>query len=411
MQLNHFLGLIAGWLMATLPVQAQPLAELIQLAGENNLELKALDLESKAAFEIAAQSRQLPGLDIELGGFLAPVETRLGAQRLRLSAAQSFPWFGTLKAKEAAAHARARPILEKTNQQRLELYLKIKSAYFQLYQTEETQKIVERNIRFLEALRTLALSKIESGQGSTADVLRANLRIQELEQELVILENRKLIPTTELNQLLNREPGLPFSIDEELNFAPIPFNKASLTARIDEEHPLSKALTMQQDAARRQIDLNRFLAKPQLKVGVDYIEVNPRNDALPPNNGRDILQLRAGLKVPLSSNAYKARDREETFRIDALEQRRRYAISSLKAEIEKAFIDYETTVLHYQLYRKQVATTDAAIQVLESSYSIDGNDFDELLRLEMDLVDYDIKLLQAIVESHLVKARLEKFVY
>ncbi len=388
---------------------AQPLPELIRQVEANNLALKGLDRAYEAAFEKAPQVGILPNLEVEVGGFLSPVETRLGAQRLRLSTTQSFPWFGTLKAEKDVANAEAQPIYEEITNRKLELTYEVKKTYYQLYGISETKKIIARNVRILEALRTLALSKIESGRGSTADVLKADLRIQELEQQLVILDNQALAPAADLNQLLNRPLDSPFYISDQLDFAQIPFNKATLFERVTKDHPLPKAFALEQEIARKRIALNQLLAKPQLKVGIDYLTVDAREDAFPLNNGRDALQIRAGIKIPLSKSSYKAKEREENFRMEASNHRRLDIINRLKADIEKAFINYETAVLHYQLYRNQINTMNAAIQVLQSSYSIDGRDFDELLRLEMNLVEYDIKTLNTIVESHLIKAKLEMF--
>ena len=57
-----------------------------------------------------------------------------------------------------------------------------------------------------------------------------------------------------------------------------------------------------------------------------------------------------------------------------------------------------------------VALTQSAINILESEYSAKGNSFDELLRLEKELIDYDLKILKAIVQSHQAKNQIEKFI-
>ncbi len=49
------------------------------------------------------------------------------------------------------------------------------------------------------------------------------------------------------------------------------------------------------------------------------------------------------------------------------------------------------------------------VAILETDYSTSGNDFDELLRLEMELIDYDLKIIKAVVESHLAIAAIEKY--
>ena len=85
-------------------------------------------------------------------------------------------------------------------------------------------------------------------------------------------------------------------------------------------------------------------------------------------------------------------------------------LSRFMAVIDKAQTDYEMAQLRVDLYNKQIAITQSAINILESEYSAKGNSFDELLRLEKELIDYDLKILKAIVQSHQAKNQIEKFI-
>jgi len=42
--------------------------------------------------------------------------------------------------------------------------------------------------------------------------------------------------------------------------------------------------------------------------------------------------------------------------------------------------------------------------------TVKGSGFDELLRLEKELIEYDLKILKAIVQSHLAKSKIERFI-
>ena len=81
----------------------------------------------------------------------------------------------------------------------------------------------------------------------------------------------------------------------------------------------------------------------------------------------------------------------------------------IRDSIEKAFAAYEAAQLQVALYQKQIALTEATIRILETNYSTNGKSFDELLRLQTDLIDYDLKILRAIVQSHLAKSDIERY--
>lgn len=391
-------------------LNAQSLDELLIIAVENNLELKALENEYFAALERAPQVKQIPDPEAGIGVFPLPVETRLGAQIVRLSASQMFPWFGTLDSKSDLEIAKAQTLYERIAASVLNLSYEVKKAYYRLYEIQESQTIIQRNITIFESLERLALTNVESGKASAADALRVQLKMEELKQELEILETSKTDPITEINQLLNRPLETPVTVAENFSFAIIPFDKDTLAANIEANHPMLRMFELQQEVSKKAITLNHLNGKPSFGVGVDYIFVNPRSDAEPSGNGRDILQLKAIVKIPLYRQKYAAKEREENFKIAALENVKEDALTKFTATIEKAYADYETAQLRAKLYEKQIRITNAAINILETDYSTKGNNFDELLRLEKELIDYDLKMLKAIVQSHQAKIAIEKFV-
>jgi len=46
---------------------------------------------------------------------------------------------------------------------------------------------------------------------------------------------------------------------------------------------------------------------------------------------------------------------------------------------------------------------------LETQYSAEGKGFDELLQMQLSLVNYDLLILEAIVKSHISKAKIERY--
>ena len=120
--------------------------------------------------------------------------------------------------------------------------------------------------------------------------------------------------------------------------------------------------------------------------------------------------MRATVKIPLFREQYAAKEREENLRIQALSQQEEATIDQFAAQIEQAYTQHETARLQYELYEQQTEITAAAIRILRESYSADGSSFDELLRLESELINYDLKKLRATVKSHLAKSSIQIFI-
>ncbi|MDX1476439.1 MAG: TolC family protein [Saprospiraceae bacterium] len=390
-------------------INGQPLADLIALVDEENLRLKSINQEYLSLLERAPQVGQLPDPEVGAGVFVRAPETRVGPQIFRLGASQMLPWKGTLQARQDVALARARVKYEEIDMERRSLVYMVKEAYFQLYELGKSQEIIRRNIRIFETLDRFTLSRVESGKSSSADVLRVQLKRQELEQELQLLENRKVKVRARLNQALSRPVDTPVTITDTLTMARLDLDRDTLGGHLNATHPAIAMLTRSQEVARKEQALNVLSGKPTFGVGLDYIMVNERKDVDIPQNGKDIIMPMARVTIPLNRTRYGAKDREEELRIAAIEDRKQDMQVLLLAEIESALSEMQDAHLKLELYEKLMRTTRATLAVLETTYSTSGQGFDELLRLQNELVTYDLKVLRAIVQSHIAKAMIERY--
>lgn len=391
-------------------LSAQSLAQLSDEVLTNNLELKILHTEYLAALERAPQVSQLPDPELSVSAFPLPVETRLGAQQLRVGFTQMFPWFGTLDHKADLEMAKAKALYERVQAKGLDQVFMLEQAYFKLYELRESQVIITENLQLLNALEGLALAKIQSGKASASDALKVQLKVEELKQELLILRQAEVVPTTQINQLRNVALDQKILIQDSFTFAVLPYKKDTLTAHLKANHPIIRMYQKQQAVAQQAMQLNELNRKPTFGVGIDYFTVAERTDAFPANNGRDIVQFRGSVKIPLHQKQYDARNREEQLKIQALDQRQNQVLSQFLSDIEQAYAQHQTSQLKISLYQRQKELTKSTSRIVEAKYSSQGGGFDELLSLEKDLIDYDLKILKAIVQSHLVKSSIKRFI-
>lgn len=395
-------------LLFSTTTSAQNLEQLFQAALKNNLELKILHNEYLSALEIAPQVSELPDPEIGAGFFPFPVETRLGPQRFRLSATQMLPWKKTLDSKKELAIAKAKPILEQMNARGLNLKYNIQTAYYELYKIEKSQAIIKENLKVLQSLERFALAKVESGKGTAADVLKIQIQIEKNKQEIEILEATKTPPLVDINQILQRDLDTPIDLTDSLPFVVLPFQKDSLILDIERSHPMLRMFELQQEVSKKALIVNKLAEKPTFGVGLDYINVSQRDVPDLSGNGRDIIQLRGTMKIPIFKQKYAAKEREEQLKMLTLDDRKKDLLSQFEMMIEKAYAQHKKAQLQRELFLKQIELTRAAIRVLETAYSTENARFDELLRLEEDLIDYEFKLLNTIIESHLAKAAIER---
>lgn len=390
-------------------IYSQSLDSLIQEAYDNNIELQILEKQYQSRLQVVLQIAPRPDPELGIGLYPLPVETRLGTQLSRISAIQMLPQKGMVEAQKGLAAAKAQPIIEQINAQKLELAYQVKMAWLQVYELDKSRVVMQRNLQILESLENLALVKVETGKASPADVLMVQLQIQNLKNEILVLKKLREKPLADLKSILNRPALIDIEITDSLTFATLMYQKDSLLNIIKDHHPTLKLIELQQEVAKHTILVNTLKEKPTFGIGLDYMTVFSRQDADPIGNGRDIVQLRGTVKIPLYKDQYEAKRQEERLKIEALELQKQNTAEQYWAIIDKAYTDYETAQLRLDLYKQQIATTRTAIDFLKGAYSVNGQKFEELLRLEKAITDYDLMILKAIVNSHQAKVLIDKF--
>ncbi len=404
--------ILTGFLLClfSLSGSAQPLAELLAASDSANLELQALYHEYLAARERGPQVSQLPEPEVGLGLFVLPVETRLGPQWVRLSASQMFPWTGTLQAREDVAIAMASVRYERIAATRLLLHDRIRKAYIRLQELDRKQVIIQENMRLTKELENIITTRVETGRASLADLLRIQVRIRGLEEELHLLENLKRIPQASINQALNRNVDLSVVPKDSLVLAHLNHDRDPLFAAIRDEHPNLRILALQQEVSQKKIELNALEGKPSLTAGIDYIAVGNRSDAQPAGNGRDILSPRIGIRIPIYRDKYRAKAQEEKWTIQALEYRKEDQFLEYQKEVAQAYADYEDGRIRHALAREQQTIIRSAIELQMTTYSTNGAGFLDLLQMEDQLLQYDLQMLSAMVKTQMAMAQLQKII-
>lgn len=399
------------WLcLLAFSAKSQPLPELVRLALQENPDLQVLSRTYEALLQKEEQVSYLPDPELSAGWFLLPVETRLGAQQVRVGATQAFPWSGTIAARRAVALSQAQVANAEIARQQLRLILDLERAYYELYALRADQVALDSSLQVLKSWEQLALARVAAGRASNADVLQVRLRIREVEQVKQNLAWATVAPQAIVNQVLSRESSAEVRTPEILPLALVPYQKDSLLNLARRDHPDIRWLDEQQQAARQRIALNELDRKPSFALGLDYIIVSGRDDATPVHNGRDVIGLRAGMKVPIHSGRFDAKTREEELNMAALEARKLARTNTFARRLAQAYARYEQARSDHQFYREQRQVLRSTIDILQAQYSSQGNGFDRILQLENAMIQYQRKIIQAIRDSHLAASEINQFI-
>ncbi len=384
---------------------AQSLDDYYKIAAENNPGLQAKYKAFEAAMQKTSQVGSLPDPTLSFGYFISPVETRVGPQKARFSLTQMFPWFGTLSAQKETvtllAEAKYQEFLDARNQ----LFFQVANSYFALNEVHELASIERENIRILQSYKNIANVKFENNQGSLVDVLRVDIMLKDAETTLSILEKKKKPLGVTFNQLLNREPTDSIQVDDEMLTAEFQTEERNDSLLLD--NPMLEELELKIKAAEASEASAIKQGLPKLGVGLDYVIIGERTDMSVADNGRDAIMPMVTVSLPIFRAKYKAAQKEAVLMQESYQLQRENLLNTLEGNYEMGLFKLSQQRELIDLYDQQMSESEQSLNLLFKAYGNSGKDFEEVLRMQQQLLKYQKMKVAAITQYQIALSELD----
>ncbi|WP_057936108.1 TolC family protein [Algoriphagus resistens] len=373
---------------------SQSLADYFQLGAENNVGLKAKYKAFEAAMEKIPQVGSLQDPSLSFGYFISPVETRVGPQKARFSLTQMFPWFGTLQAQQDVASLQAEVKYQEFLDAKNQLYNQLAAVYYPLLETHELIAIEQENLRILETYYSLATSKLENGTGSLTDALRADILIQAAKTNLEVLKVKIDGSNSWLNSLLSRPHDSPVEISEKLE---IIGEEREISPDSIQSNPLLEGMDLKIQSSEASKRVAQKQGMPKLGAGVDYVLVGERTDMAMADNGKNVLMPMVTMSLPIFRGKYKGAQKEAELMQESYKLEKEELNNKLYGSYHRYSTDMKIQDDLISLYERQVVTTQQNLTLLYNSYSNSGKDFEEVLSVQQQLLEFKKMKLKAMV--------------
>ena len=387
--------IIYTWLFFLLAMisQAQSLEDYLKIAVENNPELQSRQYMYESALEKVNEVGSLPSTKISGGYFIQEPETRVGAQRAKLSASQSLPWFGTLSAKKESALYKAEALQNEMDNFKRQLFLDVKRSFYQLYELNAIQTIYQENIEILKTYERISLNNLENNRTSMVDVLKIKMEINENIKDHKNILNKIQANNKTFNLLLNRTEDSEVILPESLLIEDIGMiNKEMIfqNPKLIQFDNLQNSLVSSEKATKKE-------GLPVIGVGLDYVFVDNRNVANLIDNGKDIIMPMVSVSVPLFSKKYTSKRKQLQLEQKAIESSKENTIIRLNSVYENALANRENALATIKTQEENIIQAEQAHKVLLRTYQTGRMDFSEILEIQ-----------QLKLKFHLTKIKAEK---
>ena len=399
-------GLLAGpvWSQeeAVLDPRAE-LAEYVRYAEQHNPKLKQALTRYQSALAKVAPASAWADPRLTYGYFARPVETRTGPQEMRFSAAQTFPWKGKLDLKGRIAQQEAEVEGQRYEAVRRSLIFEVKAAYYDCYFLERAIAVTEENLRLLAHLEEVGRTRYRGGTGEHAPVIKAQVELGRLEDQLRSLRQQRRPTAARLNAALGRAATAPIAVPDSLPMAALDLDEEGLKARLQAANPMLQMRQVQAQAQSLGVELAGKQFYPDLTVSLDYIHIGDR--------GENPLMAMASINLPLWRSSYEAGERAAKLNHQAALQGVADEENRLAAELELALYKQRDAQSRSALYQDSLLPkAEQALNVTQRAFAADRSDFLAVIDAQRTLLEFQLAYERARTDQALHWAEIEKLV-
>ncbi len=437
--------------------QNDSLSAYLKYAAENNTGLKSKFLEYSASLEKIPQAASLPDPELQFGFYIQPMEQISGNQIADIKLMQMFPWFGTLKASKDEASKMAVAQLENFQSVRNELFFNIKSQYYSLYLSKKEIQILEKNIKILRTIEQLVLIQYKSNSNSNSissagsmnsgtsltsqnsssmsgngmssnsgannnsqassmaspdasmqsggsnemvNLFKIQIEINTLENNLALLNDKLNVEKISFNRYLNRKSDMDIFIPDSLAVSGLPANFISLADSIP-NNPMVKMFLADSAAYDSRIKMMKRMGYPMLGVGINYSVFAKSANSTSMMNGNDMIMPMITVTLPIYRKKYNSKSHEAELLRDAASFASANAINDIRVTYQQTLKNLNDADRRMVLFSKQSDLAEKSLSLLITSFSANAAGFDEILRMEQQLLDYELKKIEAVTDKNI----------
>tara|TARA_R110002049_G_C9167366_1_gene561573 strand:- start:67 stop:1287 length:1221 start_codon:yes stop_codon:yes gene_type:complete len=373
--------------------KAQQLQNYIQEAVANNPDIQTFELRYNIAQEKVKEAKWIPNTEVSAGFFVSEPETRVGAQRAKIGIKQMLPWFGTITARENYATSLADAEYIEITIAKRKLALTVSRSYYKLYSIKAKQLIIDKNIQLLNTYERLALTSVEVGKASAVDVLRLQIRQNELEQQKEILYQKFLAERSNFNSLLNKDENAMVIVPSKIDIPEVDLLTEDAALILNPE--LIKFDEIYESITESQM-LNQKESFPMIGFGLDYLPVSERSDINLIDNGKDILMPMISVSIPVFNNRYKSISRQNDLRKKEVRTQKEQRSNVLYSTLAKAKYERNQARISYNKQIDNLKQANNAEEILIKNYETGTIDFNDVLDIQELQLKFQINRIESV---------------
>ena len=412
----YIIFIISGFQLAGEQINPAPvkiteessLSDLSTYALLNNPGLKAAFNRWQAALERIPQVRALPDPKLNFAYFIREVETRVGPQQGKMGIMQMFPWFGKLKLKGNAAAEMANAQKQNYEKVKLDLFYRVKDAYYEYYYITKALSVIKENIQLLEYLEGAIRIKYSTGKASHSNLIKVQVELDKLQDWYNTMKDMIRPVTAKLNSALNRPLRESLPVPQDIVRTTMTLDYPQMITLLKENNPDLKVLGYMISKEKIAIKLAKKNYYPNFSIGLDYVFTG--NTMMPDvvDSGKDPLVAMLSINLPIKYKKYKASVREANARYKSVKLQKEEKENNLMSQVEMIFYKVKDSARKLSLYHDAlIPKAKQALEVTQSAFEAGKVDFLNLIDSQRTLLGFELAYERSLATYNQRLAELE----
>jgi len=147
---------------------------------------------------------------------------------------------------------------------------------------------------------------------------------------------------------------------------------------------------------------------PMLGVGLNYMFIQERDGNPSMMNGNDMIMPMVSVSIPVYRKKYNAMQNEARLMQESITQQIIDLRNNLMVQYRQLVQGFDDAERRIVLYKEQEDLARRTTDLLLSGFATTGNNYEEVLRMQLRVLDYGFKHIEAVVDYNTSAAMAEK---
>ncbi|WP_430454435.1 TolC family protein [Rhodopirellula europaea] len=321
------------------------------------------------------------------------LQTAGGRIANQMSLQQGVPFPDKLRTKGAIVSREAQIAQAEVERIERKITESVRLSYYEVWYATRAIAIIEESRDLVDDLAKVAEARYRSG-GTQQDVLRAQLEIDRLDDQIVQLTKQLEMSQADLAALLQQPVSLLPQATEELGIADAPMQLDALISQAEQCNPSLRGLAAEIQRDRQKQRLACLQQYPDFMVGLNWGIVSDNHDVISPvANGNDNLSITFGTTLPIWREKINAGVREASRRTSSTQQRLEAERDEIYGRLRRLLAQADSLVEQTDIYEDRIIPrTEDTLKLAIADYRGERTDFFTLIETYRELLMFETQL-------------------